>query len=325
MTFPLKDWIEDHQGLPFDLGRSGMPIRMPSVAAALDRPAPANDEALRDELAAIHGVPPTRLFLTHGATEGNFLALSFLARRTPGPRGGPPRCAVRSPEYPPIAAIAQQAGFWLVPIDSEAEAVAGSRPNNPTGLAEFPAPTPPEHGARPPWVVDETFREFTDLPTLAGNGPQPVWVVGSFTKLYGADELRVGFVIPPPDAVEDFARYHGDVTDEIPPNSVGGARAILRDRVPILEEVRGRFRTNLAALDAGLHPAQPPVAPVYFDRPGTGGSTDSLADAALEAGVLVCPGRFFGDPSGVRLTMTRPTFPADLEAYLTVRSRWAGR
>ena len=300
-----------------------MPVRMPSVAAALVRPAAPDDEALRSEIAAIHAVGTGRLFLTHGATEGNFLALAFLANRSEAPGGGRPRCAVPAPEYPPIRAIAEHAGFDVVPIDAPSEIVAGSRPTNPTGLADD---RPVDRaGSRTPCVVDETFREFTDLPTLAHDTRRPTWVVGSFTKLYGADELRVGYVIPPEADVDAFGRYHADITDEVPPHSVAGARAILRDRTPILEEVRGRFETNLRALDSGLHPPELPLAPVVFDRPGGGDSTDTLGDDAVAAGVLVCPGRFFGDPTGVRLTLTQPTFARDLGAYLTVRSRWLRR
>ncbi len=62
-----------------------------------------------------------------------------------------------------------------------------------------------------------------------------------------------------------------------------------------------------------------PVAPVFFDRVRTE-SGDDLARRCLLASVLVCPGTFFGDPGGVRLCLTRRSFPNDLEAYLRVRN-----
>ncbi len=297
-----------------------MPKGLPVVRAALRRPATPDAAALRQELARIHRVSVSAVFLTHGATEATTLALFYLARTLR--RGARPlRCAVPRPEYPPISATAGWAGFRTVPTTRPADVVAISQPNNPTGRLWSSTEIDAMADGRRAVVIDETFREFTRAATSAGRSDLPIWVVGSFTKLYGGDDLRVGYVIPPSTVAETFAQFHGILLDEIPPASVAGARALLRDRPTILPDIRARVRRNADVLEAHLPGLARDGAPVVFDRPSRR-PTDSLGRSALRAGVLVAPGHFFGDPSGVRLGLTQPTFPEDLGAYLRVRERW---
>lgn len=323
MSFPLKRWIDDHHAARHDLSRSGMPKGLPKVRAALRRPEPPDPEALRRELARIHRVPASRVFLTHGATEATTLVLFYLAR-TLRRSAGPLRCAVARPEYPPIPGTAELAGFRLVRRGAPAEVAALSQPNNPTGRLWSPEEIDAMVSAHSAVLIDETFREFTRAPTNARRPDPEIWVGGSFTKLYGGDDLRVGFVIAPDDATEPFERFHGLLLDELPPASVAGARALVRDRPAILPDIRARIRRNVAILEEHLPGLAGDGAPVVFDRPRRR-PTDGLGLAALRAGVLVAPGHYFGDRSGVRLGITRPTFREDLAAYLRVRERWDRR
>jgi histidinol-phosphate/aromatic aminotransferase/cobyric acid decarboxylase-like protein len=316
----LKRWIDDHHGVAHDLSRSGMPKDLPTVRAALRRPPAPDAGALRTELARIDRVPASTVFLTHGATEATTLVLFYLARAL-REAGRPLRCTVARPEYPPIADTARLAGFRVVGGAGPADVAALSEPNNPTGRLWGSEGIRSASEGRRAVLIDETFREFTHAPTNAGRSDPPTWVGGSFTKLYGGDDLRVGYVIAPAVSARDFETFHGLLLDELPPASVAGARAILRDRSAILTEVRGRVRRNATLLEAYLPGISTDGAPVAFDRPRRR-PTDGLARLALRSGVLVAPGRYFHDPSGVRIGLTRPTFPADLAAYLRVRSRW---
>ncbi len=60
------------------------------------------------------------------------------------------------------------------------------------------------------------------------------------------------------------------------------------------------------------------AAPLAFDDPVRPDGT-RFARRCLRASVLVSPGALFGRPSGVRVCLTRRTFPRDLRAYLRVR------
>lgn len=325
VPFPLGAWIDGHASLPHQLGSSGMPKRMPSVVAALERLEAPDPEALRGTIARDHGVRRSRVFLTHGATEANTLALFFLGRASRRARGRSARCAIGIPEYPPLRATAEHAGFRVVDPGTPSEGIALSRPNNPTGRALPEALLDRLIEGRGWVVVDETFRGFTPLRSVVRSHGERAWAVGSFTKLYGGDDLRVGFVIVPERWAEPFGEFHGVLLDKIAPSSIAGARAILRDRGGILDEVRSRFASNLRALNARFPQTDTLDAPVWFDRPAPGRSTDPLGRVALRSGILVCPGSFFGAPDGVRLCLTRPTFPEDLEEYVRVRDRWTAR
>lgn len=318
MGFPLGDWIDAHEGLPHHLARSGMGATLATVAQAIARPEPPDDARLRSALARLVGVPASRLFLTHGATEANGLALGYLARRRA--RGGAtPRCAVPTPDYPPIARAASLAGFRLVREGARAELVALSDPNNPRGLAWPPSAFDRLVANARDILVDETFREFTDAPSRQRQQRSNLWSSGTFTKVYGGDALRVGYLAVPDSEAEGFGEYHAHLTDRLPPASTSAALAILRDRARILVEVRGRFQRNLAALRASVPAAPRLVAPVWFDRQGGAAHGDRLARRLAREGILVCSGALFGDPRGVRVCLTQRSFPEDLAAYLDRR------
>jgi histidinol-phosphate/aromatic aminotransferase/cobyric acid decarboxylase-like protein len=316
MPFPLGEWIDSREGLPHNLGGSGMKGSLRTLAKSLRRLPPPDPERLQAQLARGVGVRPEALFLTHGASEGNALVLHHLARELRDSLGRRPRLRVELPEYPPIPDTATLAGFSVVDVPRAADAMALSAPRNPLGTAVGEGELAELSDGMRAVLVDETFREFRDRPSAARARRDGLWTTGTFTKAYGADEIRVGYVTAPPDGVESFARFHGLATDRVAKHSVSAALAILRDRRTILAESRGIFRTNERALRREFPELPPLAAPVWLDR---GVDGEGLARKAERAGVLVCPGSFFGAPRSVRISLTRRTFPADLTAYLAVR------
>jgi histidinol-phosphate/aromatic aminotransferase/cobyric acid decarboxylase-like protein len=318
VSFPLADWVLGHADAPHNLAISGMKDSLRTLPRALRTVKPPDVEALKARLARLHGVRPERVFLTHGATEANALVLLYLAR-TARTRAARPRLFTPVVEYPPIRDAAVEVGFRLSSSPEEADAIALSSPRNPLGtrvpIDEIRAQT--DRGR--PVLVDQTFREFSEDPAATRAGLSNLWLTGSFTKVYGADDLRVGYGIPPDDRVEPFARLHGLLLDRVPPASVSGALAILAHRSEILGEARGILRANTRYLKGHVEGVADLVSPVWFDRGAGGWNGDRIARRMLKAGVLVCPGSYFGDPSGVRLTLTRRSFPDDLDAYLRLR------
>jgi aspartate/methionine/tyrosine aminotransferase len=317
VRFPLADWIDAHAHCRHQLASSGMrgTIRHPLPTAGEIRA--ASESTLRRQLAELVGVGDDRLFLTHGATEAAVLAMQYVRRRR---TAGPPRCRVAFPEYPPLVDIARSAGYRPVTGGPTAELAVVSQPRNPTGelwsgarLEEW------VDGARST-VVDETFREFSEARSVQRLPVRGLWTTGSFTKVYGADDLRVGFVVAPESERDGFARYHGLVTDEIAPYSIAGALATLAQRDRLLRSVRRLVGRN-QALWRRATPGGPVLAsPVAFDDP-VRPDGDRFARRCLRASVLVCPGSYFGTRSGVRVCLTRRSFPTDLGAYLRVRDR----
>lgn len=323
MSFPLAEWIDGHADCRHNLAMSGM---YGAIAAPLPSPAEvrrADATELRGRLADDLRVEAHRVFLTTGASEANALAILFLSRRRKGQTSG--RCRVCLPEYPPLFDTARWAGFRLTEGAGTAEIAVVSQPRNPEGdLWDRARFLDWASGARSV-IVDETFREFAGTRSFLGTDRPGLWATGSFTKFFAGDDLRVGFLVAPEESSEEFARFHGLVTNLLSPFSVAGATRALRDREEIRRKVRAIHRANVAAARASFPGLRPPEAPLMFDRPESGEEGDALARRALDASVLVCSGSFFGDPSGVRLCLTRRSFPSDISAYLKVRSRAPGK
>jgi histidinol-phosphate/aromatic aminotransferase/cobyric acid decarboxylase-like protein len=220
--------------------------------------------------------------------------------------------------------VAKWAGFRVGRRGSPAVLAVVSLPRNPEGVlwsdGELEEWT---EGCRST-LIDETFREFGGSASHATDGAPGVWVSGTFTKFYGADDLRVGYAVAPPEEAAAFARFHGLVSDQLPPYSVAGALRVLKARAPLGRRVRALFERNRAALTRALPAARAIRAPLYFDL-APEGDGDGLARRCLRASVLVCPGSFFGSKVGVRICLTRPSFPGDLAAYLLVKEGRGGR
>ncbi|MGI0129440.1 MAG: aminotransferase class I/II-fold pyridoxal phosphate-dependent enzyme, partial [Thermoplasmata archaeon] len=276
---------------------------------------------LRKQIGELLGVSAARVFMTHGATEANSLAVTFLARRR---SGRTPRCRVELPEYPPLFDLAHWAGFRVGGREGSTDLAIVSQPRNPVGdLWSTDRLEAWAEGARA-LIVDESFREFTRARSVQRLGLRGLWTTGTFTKAYGADDLRVGFVAAPANERASFARYHGLATDELPPYSVTGALATLAARERILRDVRAVVDRNQALWRRSMPGGPPLAAPIAFDDPVPRGG-DPFSRQCLAASVLVCPGSYFGRPSGVRVGLTRRSFPRDLAAYLRVRTARAPR
>ena len=324
MSFPLADWVLGHADVPHNLARSGMEGSLRTVPRLLRRRPDPDPERLRAVLGRLNGVPSRRVFLTHGASEGNALALLYLRRRLGSGRAAPPTLYAPVPEYPPIPDAAREVGFEIAERPDGADAIALSAPRNPFGT-----PVPMGDIARlsedtAAILVDQTFREFSVAAPVTRSRLPNLWATGSSTKVYGAEDIRVGFVIAPDAEREAFARLHGLFLDRLPPVSVSSALAILDHRDEALAEARGILRRNETALRAAFDEVPRLAAPVWFDRAADGFDGDAFSHRLLRQGILVCPGSFFGVRNGVRLCLTRRSFPEDLDAYRRVRERTAG-
>ncbi len=324
MGFPLGDWIDEHLDVPHSLGSSGMLGSLASTPRILAAPRRASGTLLElthqllARVAERLEVAPARVFLTHGATEANALVAFYLSNRIRVERGRAPRLLYQRPEYPPLAEITEAAGFRATALGA-ADLWIRSDPHNPTGHHLGPGGLETLAPGVPRALVDETFREFTDAPSWATEAAPGRWVTGTLTKIFGADAVRLGWVVAPPEESERFARFHPVAGDKIPNESLRMALDLLEAAPEVLAEARGRFDANRSRLDARLPGLGPLAGPVAFDRPGPA-DTRPFAEHCLSRGLLVCPGDFFGDPAGIRIGLTRRDFPESLDAYLRLRA-----
>ena len=170
------------------------PAVFDAVRGALERIVHYPDRepaALRRALAEMWNVDEERILLGNGATE----LLHWFARVVPHDRVtlAVPVFAEFHRAYPNArCAPAADPSRW--PREG---LLVLTQPNNPTGAALDPAAI---DAAAASLLIDESFLEFTGLPSAAGR--RGVWVLRSLTKFYALPGLRVGALIGPREEVE---------------------------------------------------------------------------------------------------------------------------
>lgn len=157
--------------------------------------------ALRERLAAFHGVTPARVVLAASASEAIF-RLSACLQRMGRSRVGFPRHA-----YGDYRAAAQAWGLREVHAPADADAVWHCCPSSPLGQAEAVAAEPNDTSCAP-WVFWDAAYEPLRLdrdfvPTAMPFQPvSRVWRLWSPNKSLGLTGVRGAYLIAPPHSEE---------------------------------------------------------------------------------------------------------------------------
>jgi aspartate/methionine/tyrosine aminotransferase len=272
--------------------------------------------------------PDGEVRVTAGASEANIIVLGALL--DPGDE-----VLIESPGYEPHRLGARLVGARLRtfrrPLGAPGGAVADaveraltrdtrlvvlSHPHNPSGGALDDADLAgldrlaAVHGFR--ILVDETFRDCDPnqpLGTVASRGP--CWIVtSSLTKSYGLGGLRIGWIAADAATLERCGEVHDQLSSEPSALSVSLARAL----VPHLDALRIRTHRILAtnrcqwlallARQSLLRVPGPSASTCTWAELAGEGQGDAFAAFAFERfSLVIVPGRYFGDPSGVRITL----------------------
>jgi aspartate/methionine/tyrosine aminotransferase len=331
-------WAKTHPAAEFDLAASNMlactldDLEGAREALALTADNDEGYQPLLDAIARHHGVPASRVMTGQGCAGANFLVIGTLV----GPGS---HVLVETPGYDPLAGACRLLGARVTTFVRRAEdgfavnpdtvraalrpdtaLVILSSPNNPTGHT-LDRDTILALGALSdetgvPILIDEVYldivRLLADTPDRfprAATICDSLITTSSLTKSYGLAGLRTGWAIVPP-GMADRLRATRDVVD-------GNGSAVTERLATLafsqLDRLAERARRHLAANHAVVRdfidrePALaldvPLQASILFPRVTRGGvSTDDLAArAARDFGVTIVPGRFFGDPSHIRL------------------------
>lgn len=228
--------------------------------------------ALREAIAALHGVSPEMVFAANGSNE--VLQTILLTYAGPGRT-----VATFEPTYQMHAQIARVVGSQVIEGERDADfrldpaemrrVVATGRPNvtfltspnNPTGLVE-PRERIEELLAIAPGliVVDEAYAQFADWSALSMlSDDRPLVVTRTFSKTWSMAGVRLGYVIGPAWFVRELDKvalpYHLDVAKQI------AGRVALRfidemnDRVRLIVAERERLSTAMRALPIEVFPS----------------------------------------------------------------------
>jgi aspartate/methionine/tyrosine aminotransferase len=326
-------WARRFYGrVAFDLASSGMT----SVRVGELGELPSLDEAdawetLRGRIARHNDVPGSEVLPTLGTTHAIFTIYAALI--APGDE-----VLVERPTYEPMYRIPEGLGARIIWFDRSGEHFAidperiraamtprtrvialtnlhnpgGSRTSDETLRAV--AAIAAKHGAHV--LVDEVYAPFDAM-----CGPDGKWTgsarhlapnvaaLSSLTKVYGLGAFRVGWMIA---AAEVIARGEDALLSNLghAPISWAALGVAAFDRLPSLAQLaRARLAGKRAKVEAWvasrphLRWSTPREGLFGFATDTRGGDlTAQIERAAVDAGVLVAPGAFFGVPNGFRLS-----------------------
>ncbi|MGO9028463.1 MAG: aminotransferase class I/II-fold pyridoxal phosphate-dependent enzyme [Acidimicrobiales bacterium] len=348
------DWLVDCSvGTPCDPPPAAVVEAMASSGTERGYPASIGSAAYRRAaagwLARRFGVavdPDTEVAACVGTKELVASTAQYLRLRNPG------RDTVLYPavSYPTYAMGAMLGGCRAVPVDElpgggldlgsidpgdaeRALLVWTNTPSNPTGqLTDMGAVADwgRRHGV--PVFSDECYAEFTwDGParTVLSHGTDGVVAVHSLSKRSNLAGARAGFYAGDPGLVgylADVRRHAGLMV----PGPVQAGAVVAFDDDRHVDEQRRRYRERLGYLRSVLGRAgltcDPPRGGFYLWVPvpdaAVGGGWGLTETLAVEGGLLVSPGEFYG-PGGsgfVRVAVVQP-----MERLRQVAERLAGR
>jgi cobalamin biosynthetic protein CobC len=268
-------------------------------------PAPRASRAARSrlpygsEIAALEAVAakafglddPARVLATAGAEAGLRLLPQALGRRV---------VQIVGPTYSGHAAAWLLADARLVDVEDEAGAVVVVNPNNPDGRlhqrAELLA-LADRLAARGGWlVVDESFADSFDEPSIATAGYPRIVALRSFGKFHGLAGLRLGFVLGDPALIRRLRAWQGDWP--VSADAIAAGLAAYADPAWTIR-IRARLMREAGRLDKALRAAGFDIVggtPLF--RLAKAHDADARFDALCAHGILTRP--FDDDPTWLR-------------------------
>jgi aspartate/methionine/tyrosine aminotransferase len=292
---------------------------------------------LRERIAALYsGVTPDHLLVTVGCAEANYITLHTVLE--PGDE-----MVVMLPNYLQVWGIAQNYGVrvkgfplrpeqgWAPDLDEleaavsdQTKLIAVCNPNNPTGyvLTEAEMDAVVSAAARVgAWLLaDEVYNgaeRLTDTRTPSFWGRYDrVLVTNGLSKAYGLPGLRIGWLVGPPDAVDEAWARHEYTTigttmlsnklaalalsPQVRPRLIQRTRDYIRRGFPILEEWLDSHE--------GVFDLTPPqAAAIAFARYHLNINSTKLAKRLIhDKSVLIVPGDHFGLDHYLRISYGVP-------------------
>ena len=286
---------------------------------------------LRAEIGARRGIDTSRVLVTNGAGEANYLAMAAALDREAGPK-----ILVTDPVYPYYPGRATMLGgeATRVPVrddghlnvdamrdaaSQDTAAIVLNTPNNPTGavyrreaMAEVADVAAAVDAVL---VVDEVYDHFDytgRFESAVTLDRDHVVVTTSFSKSFAITGFRVGYAVLPEPLVDAAQTRHTLTNVAVSRPAQAAVLAALRETPPAYHEaIRDRLRERIddftAALDAaGAEYTRPEGAFYVLVRfGGVPGTLRNVKRLINDAGVAGMPGAAFGDAYGewFRFTM----------------------
>ena len=295
-----------------------------AASAELNRYPDGGAYRLRAALAEKHGVAFEEVALGAGA-DG---VIDTLSQAVLGP-GDEVVCGW--PSFPSYVIYARKAGATartvplrdyrydlgalLDAVTPQTKLVYVCHPNNPTGTMNTRAELDvyfdrvPEHVLT---VIDQAYFEYVDEPEYPdaieeyAKAGRRVFVLRTFSKIYGLAGLRVGYGIGAAALVTALGKTRRafDVTADAQAAALASLDAPTELDRRRAVNAEGRAALERTLREHGLEPAGPAVANFLYAEVGE--DARPFFEALLRLGVIVRPLHGFGAPGAVRVTVGTP-------------------
>jgi len=306
IEFETGRWILSHPG-NYNLSQSGMSGRI-NLEKYFKSCGMGDENILKQKIASLNNSSRENIVVTHGATEALFLSLYHL--KNAGKKG----YNTTTPEYEPLIKDPPALGF-----NKGKDIFVFSNTNNPTGT-EAHIPETFEY-----YVVDDTFLQFyRDLDSV--EYPENTYRINTFTKFYGGDDVRVGYIIAPTrKEAENINALKGIFTEQVSRYNICVASSILEDNDEIKNFVRIEMEENLSYLKRNMgklkfyRNLEPVTGTVTFLDYSAYSEIDSLSMAEFlsKNSISVVPGKIFGvNGPYIRVCYTRENFQESFNVLL---------
>jgi len=294
------------------------------------------DPELRENIARLYdGARSNNVLVTVGAIEANYIATQTILSKGD-------EIVIMLPNYMQIWGISKNRGYavktftlleekdWAPDLDTleqivtkNTRMIAICNPNNPTGyiLKESEMNEiiriADKVGA---WILaDEVYagaEQFTDTETPSFYGKyERVIAVGSLSKAYGIPGLRTGWLVGPPDMVDNIWARHEYLTlsvamlsnklatlalsENVRPAIIKRTREYIRRGFPILQEWMNKQKIFSCRL--------PQAAAIAFIKYDLDINSSELTNRLVqEKKVLIVPGDHFGIDKYLRISFGLP-------------------
>jgi len=279
--------------------------------------------ALRDQLAAFHGVESGRILVAGSASECIFRLTAWVARR------GGTRVCVPQHAYGDYAQAAQAWGLGMTPTALEADLVWCCEPSSPLGGAHSPWPD----AGSATVVLDCAYAplRLSGAPSLTDDQLARLWQMFSPNKALGLTGIRAAYAIAPVGAEADLLAL-----DALAPSWPLGAHGVallqawaqpeaqgwLLDSLHTLRRWKTRQIDMLGTLgwtclpsDTNFFCAQPAW------EQGDSGVWSAELGRLRAAGIKLRDTASFGLPGHVRLSVQPPVAQDALRQQLQIGSR----
>ena len=307
------------------------------LATELNYPYVNGIPELRENIAALYtGARAENVLVTVGAAEANYITTRTLLSTGD-------EIVVMLPNYMQIWGIAKNHGYrlkafhlredrgWSPDLDELERAVtpdtrliAVCNPNNPTGYilseAEMDAIVAVAERAGAWILADEVYsgaERLTDVqtPSFCGRYDKVV-ATNSTSKAYGLPGLRLGWVVGPPDTVEDIWRRHEytTISATVLSNKLAAIALSPDVRPRLLQRTRDYIRRGYPVLQRWMDQHEntfsltpPQAAAIAFVRYHLEiNSTQFTERLRQEKSVLIVPGDHFGMDHLLRVSFGLP-------------------